>query len=270
MTPNDFANLLASNKHGHYQATLRNPRAIASYVLQIAVPDDRELAVIDELFLKFLGVPDVTVSGVRRFSEDVADIEQSRDYADALSNYVFGILAKDQTGGTTIPLKQFTDKLQDSLEVLKDFERPIPKSLTATIRLNLNDFGTQFTSGNRLLDDGLRFFHQLRLSLPFSVAGKAKEKRKSWPCPIDSTSETILRSCESLIKNHLLNQERLSLLLTRGATTEQDRAKIRVMLAVEGLVNRKQEHAKKWLKALSNDEVFGSWANESLKELEER
>ena len=271
MQPRDFANLVASHPYGYYKATLRNDRVTANYVLRVAIPEERELIIIEDLFLKFLRIDDVTVSDVRRFLEEAAALEWSRDYADALANYIFGILAKDQAGGTTIPLDQFSDKLQDSLEVLRDFERPIARSLTACIRLNLNDFGGPlFTSGNKVLDDGLWFFRERTLYPSLSAAcGLETKKGRKWPCPIDSTSEVILGSCDSLSTGHFLDQERLNLLVNRGATTEQDRAKIRVMLAVECLSSGDREQAGKHLRLLTNDEVFGLWTNRRLKELGE-
>jgi len=272
LSPRDFANRLASQPAGYYKATLRNDRAQASYVVRVAIPTERELLIIEDLFSKFLGFHDVTVSGIRRFSEEAAALDLSRDYADALANYILGILAKDQAGGTAIPLERFSDKLRDSLEVLKDFERPLARFLTACIRLNLNDFGgPSFTSGNTVLDDGFRFFQErTRSALLPAVRGTGIKKGRTRPCPIDSSSEVILSSCANLSACRIIDHERLNSLIVRGATTELDRAKVRVILVVGYLAMGDLEEAGRCLRLLTNDEIFGHWANRMMKELGQR
>src|SRR5947207_124912 len=75
-----------------------------------------------------------------QFDESCRPYPSAREYASALADYVFGVLAKDQCGGTTIPFAQYPERYQAALSIVSEFRRPLARALCACIEFNLNDF----------------------------------------------------------------------------------------------------------------------------------
>ena len=81
-----------------------------------------------------------------------------------LADYVYGVLAKDGAGQTTLPFSAFLDKLKRSLGILGPFDRPLAAAVASCIRFNLNDFrSTWRPCGVRTLDRAFWIFRQRSL-----------------------------------------------------------------------------------------------------------
>ena len=135
--------------------------AFRRYGIRILVPEESELRRLESEFMVRLARDDVTVSDVRRFDEAISVGAGAHEYASALADYVYGMLAKDGAGQTTLPFAAFPDKLKRSLGILGAFERPLATAVANCIRLNLNDFRSAWTPcGVRALDHAFRVFRQ--------------------------------------------------------------------------------------------------------------
>jgi hypothetical protein len=267
MSPRLFAAELASRVQGVVHATLRNPQAEAEYGIRFLIPSAEEIRTVEELFLAHLAIDDVDMTAVRRFSDATASQERASQYAGALVDYIVGILAKDQDGGTELGPAEANDRFHRALDVLKDFRRPIARFISAFVRFNLNDFLHFQGSGNPDLDAGFRYFAQLAWLHPAGeVRASSRPTSGVWKCPIDTLTSLLLRSC-TCDPPSKSDQAQLTKLNDHGGVSEPDRAKTRVILANEALRAAEPARARHYLQRLSNDEVFGVWAVNRLREI---
>ena len=160
-----FAVDLSSERRAFYQVTLENARVTdgartaAKYRVRVAIANETTLNAIDAEFLRHIATDDLSTSGVRRFADLCSDFPDGGDYYDALADYAFGVLAKDQAGGTTLKFERFRDKFSHALVVLSDYSRPVAQAVCASVRFNLNDFAHLHPlSGVQLLDSAIDFF----------------------------------------------------------------------------------------------------------------
>lgn len=268
----------SSHEQAHYAVTLRNvdpegTRPVeASYVVRIKIADEKQVASVDKSFIQMLAVDDVRMSDIRRFSETCAVYRDADEYASALAVYVTGVLIKDQTKSTgmTRPFAEYADKMQQAFDVLREYARPVPATICAAIRLNLNDFRSPpIPCGVEPLDRINEFFWLLGSGtndLCPEHFVRAADAGKRPLCPIDRTTHELLHTYQQVAAR--LPRAPSFEDLARGPATrslaDYDRMKFNALIAAASLRAGKRETALPLLEDLVNDPVFGKWAEHRL------
>ena len=207
---------------------------------------------------------DVTVSDVRRFDEAISVGPAAREYASALADYVYGMLAKDGGGHTTLPFAAFPDKLKRSVGILGAFERPLATAVGNCIRFNLNDFRSAWRPcGVQALDHAFWIFRQLAFgATPDGEVPSLRKNGIEHPlCPVDSMTQSILSLIDAPAPLTALRD-----MTSRQDLSGADRVKVYVLLATQ-VVNTKSEDVAACRAVLEYDPVFGDWANKFLRDL---
>ena len=190
ISPEVLRRVLARTRDGVLELHLRNRGAARRYDIRILVPEEGELRHLEDEFIGRLARMDVTVSDVRRFDEALSVGAGAREYASALTDYVYGMLAKDGAGHTTLPFAAFLDKLKRSLGVVRAFDRPLAAAVASCIRFNLNDFRSAWRPcGVSTLDRAFWIFRQRALGIPAS--------RQSTVVSPEGSSHSVLSSGRS-------------------------------------------------------------------------
>ena len=260
-----FRQVLAQTGDGVLELHVRNRDALQQYDIHIQVPEEAELQCIDDEFRAHLARADVTVSDVRRFDDALSVGAGARAYASALADYVYGVLAKDRAGQTTLPYAAFLDKLKRALAILGDFDRPLAAAVASCIRFNLNDFRSAWRpSGVQMLDRAFRFYRERTLGkTPDLVRRSTFQSEPEIPlCPVDTVTQTILNLLDA-------SDFALSALLkvtSRHDLSAEDRVKVCVLLA-ERLPDLESRDTAACREALEFDPIFGQWANRTLRGL---
>ena len=258
VSPDDVREVLGRTRDGLLELHLRNRVATRRIDIRVLVPREEEMCHIEEEFVKHLAQAKVTVSDVRAFDEALRAGEAALDYASGLADYVYGVLAKDRAGQTTLPHTVFSDKLKQSLGVVRDFirDRPLAAVVAGCIRFNLNDFRSEWTPcGAPMLDRAFLTFRQRAVrtesQINLSLGGTGTLRPF---CPVDHVTSAILDAAGerdlalSTLRDMMMRQRTLS---------DEDRVKIQVLLAGCG-ANMEQEDILEIL----DDPVFGVWAKE--------
>ena len=247
---------------------LRTRSAFRRYDIRILVPEEEELGRLEKEFMTRLARDDVTVSDVRRFDEAISVGPGAREYASALADYVFGMLAKDGAGQTTLPFAAFPDKLKRSLGILGAFQRPLALAVASCIRFNLNDFRSAWSPcGVRALDHAFWIFRQRAFGgTSDSTALSPRENGIERPlCPVDAVTQSILSLVDAPAPLTALRDMTL-----RHDLSDADRVKVYVLLAAQ-VVDVKPEDVADVAAcraALEYDPVFGQWANRVLRDFD--
>ena len=266
-----FRQILDETRVAMLELHLHTRGAFQEYNIRILVPDEEELRRLENEFVTRLARDDVTVSDVRRFDEATSVGPGAREYASALADYVFRMLAKDGAGQTTLPFAAFPDKLKQSLGILGAFQRPLATAVASCIRFNLNDFrGKWSPSGVRALDHAFGIFRQRAFGgTPDSTALSPPENGIEHPlCPVDAVTQSILGLVDPPAQLEALRDMTL-----RHDLSDADRVKVYVLLAAQvvDVVDTKPEDVADVAAcraALEYDPVFGQWANRVLRDLD--
>jgi len=268
---------LSDREDAHYLITLENTDSLnkrpieAKYTFNIKIPDQTEIEAVNENFIHTLAIGNVKLSDVGRFSDICSKYRSADEYASALADYVMGVMIKDQnpSSGITLPLKDYPKKMQKALATLCDFNDLIPRAICASIKLNLNDFKSPLLCGVRLLDDINKFFSTVAVAReePILYYNEPSEEFKKLPiCPIDRDSFDILtwfqKTCRGEIARDILTE--LSGVVTARKLSNEDRAKVAVLTVFVANSLKDNDIREQILKSLSNDPMFGKWAELQL------
>ena len=240
---------------------LRTRGATQQYDIRIHLPEADELRRIEFEFTAHLARDEVTVSDVRDFAEAISVGAAAREYASGLADYVYGILAKDRAGQTTLPFSAFLDKLKRSLGVLESFERPLAEAVVSCIRFNLNDFRSAWRPcGMSTLDRAFWNFRQRCLGtvLDHTQSSPPPPESDSHSCPVDTVTGSILEIIDASDPVPALRG-----MASRCDLSDEDRVKVYVLLA-DRVADLRPEDALACRELLGNDHMFGRWATHIL------
>lgn len=212
-----------------------------SYRLNFCIPSETSLEQVDALFATSFRMAEIQHAAIGAFTESLPDDTASREYGDALGNYVLGLLLKEYNRNTTacIGTDEFKARMQESFEILKVFERHLPRAICRLIRFNLND-----------------------LDAPNPV------EWTTYPvdCPVDSQTRFMLAAAGRLAANETLNTDELELHLGTGRhITEYDRLKLHAISAAAFLRLNQMNNARPHLNAVRSHLVWETWARNHLK-----
>lgn len=269
---------IAGSDNGHYSITLSNSdpsneRTVeASYIVRIKIADQAELDIVDEHFIRALAIDDLRMSNVRRFSDACAKYPGADEYASALAVYVTGVLIKDQNDNTgiSLPLSSYKEKMQQALETLHDFDRPIPRAICAAIKFNLNDFrNPPLPSGAEILDAANELFAAVArggTGQLISTTEILNGDIELAACPIDQDSYDLLgvfREIRAGVAGRSLIAELSGSAISR-TLSDYDLSKLRVLTALAAIQTDNAVAGEPILEDLVNDPVFGNWAEAQL------
>ena len=257
-----FQKVLARTPDGILELLLRARGTSRRYEIRILIPDEEELRLVEGEFTAHLARNDVTVSDVRRFDEALSVGAGAREYASALADYVYGVLAKEGAGQTTLPFAGFPEKLKRSLAIVRGFERPLAAALASCIRFNLNDFRSAWKPcGVQMLDRAFWVFRQRALLRTFDSAPPSpRQTGLEVPlCPVDTVTQTILDVVYTPTPVSALRE-----MASRHDLSDEDRVKACVLLADE-VAGLKPEDAAACRAALTFDPIFAKWADRALR-----
>jgi len=250
-----ISRLLADNREGVIDVRLANRAVESVYRILLRVPDPAQIEEITSTFSAQLARNDVSVRDVRRFADALHVSEASLDYASGLADYVYGVLAKDGSGGVSLPFSAFREKFLRARAVLGEFDDPLANAVCSAIKFNLNDFGGPHVStGVDSLDLAIRYFAARVVGSQRPVATKRVRQPKATPhalCPIDGSTEWLLRLASG--------RDAIDATSIPFGLSDEDQTKAFVLIADK----MKQDHvsdAAQYLRQLQHDPVFGGWA----------
>ena len=278
-TPDSLRGLLPPETDSVLEITLINEFDLSanpiteSYRLVLRIPDKRALDAVDRAFVEVLAFEEPHMSDVDRFLSRSSAQGVAREYADALASYVRGVLIKNGTGGTTLPLREAEIRYGEALDTLDEFHRPLPQVVCGLVRLASNDFSrAQRKTGFRRLD---RCHAVLASAVGFTplelfdgVAGLDRSVGRIVPlCPIDNALDRILDLAEQF-KNRRISLEDYRAAVEHPRLTPRDRTKLYALHALAALQSNAAAEARELLRQLRNEYPFGAWASRELDTLD--
>ncbi|HKP02118.1 MAG TPA: C2H2-type zinc finger protein [Chthoniobacterales bacterium] len=255
-----------------HERAFDNAATKEEYRLRFRIPDEDDLAKVDQLFTETLLVDDLRHADLATFHARLRFPPAANEYGAALGNYVLGILIKEgyAPSNAGVAFERFAESMKEALAVLSAFQRPVAAAVSGCIRFNLNDFSADATYGSAEIDGGLMFFHQIIANETTSLTAQSKaEAAVCRPiCPVDEGTHLLLTSCERLRTREQLTLpelQQLTQLLSREKTiSEQDLGKLHVICAEGYIRASRRDLAVPHLHAVQFSWPFAEWAQRHL------
>lgn len=250
---------------------------VEKYDLSFRIYSQQQLACVDQKFIKSLARPDPRISDVDEFLRS-AEVDNAGEYSAALGDYVLGVLNKDHdpASGIRVGQRDYRRKLNSSLRVLKGFDRPLAKLVSAIIRFSSNDFSSCHPTGLASLDLANRQLieatkHSDSTSkFPDQIDENKGEKTIS-VVPLDNGTDAVMRWSQRLSQMPRWTaevEESLQAQVELPSADPLDRAKLSVLWATASCGLGKFDAAIAPLQRLVNNDCFGEWAEARLAEIE--
>ena len=267
---NDLREYLANKTRGLCSVVLKTDGVESSYQLDFDVPDKLELMEVEQVFFDIVGGGVLDLDRINLFIDMTLKFSTASRFVDGLSNYLYGILAKDQRGGTQLEISEFITKFNQALDTLRLFERPLTQSIVGVVNFNQNVFDSALHLGAapkaRL---AMLKFNSLVTGIVTSTAGLKMDTPTSYKkIPLDSVTEKIFEWALMPFDELLKNSKELENSLKSQNWMASDKFKVQMLLAEMLIAMGNVSAAIRIAGSSQNDAIFGPWAQRIIGEKE--
>lgn len=261
-----FISELSEQTQGIIDVSLGNHGVETLYELEFDIADDVELKEVDQNFFTLLGSNILDISRIDSFIDATGSFKTAARYVDGLSNYLYAVLAKDQRGGTHLEQREYKERLNVALDILRLFETPLSIVITAIINFNQNVFN--YSESLLLapkLDQVMKRFTHIMQGKVFEISSIPSHS-DPFRIPLDVHTDKLFEWA-MLDWGQLYEKRReIEMAIKSPNWVPDDRFKARILLTESCVSNGDFEHAKNQVRGgVVNDAKFGDWA-QSIKE----
>lgn len=260
-TPERLIEVLVTDRRTIRSVVLENEGVSSAFELQFDIPEPDHLYEVERLFFALFAKATADVKRVDAFIDTTKDFHTALRYVDGISQYLYGILAKDQGGGTHLPQTDYKIKFNQALDVLQAFDTALSDVLVGIINFDQNAFdeGKWLDHAPKLKVAMLRFSQLLR---GHSVIAKSSPipVPNADHIPLDTYTDQIIRWSSATAEELSTDVRTLEHIIHSSNWTPNDRFKVRVLLAEMYLTIGDEASARTCARHVANDAIFGSWA----------
>jgi hypothetical protein len=262
----ELVDKLAGRKYGLCNVILENDGVKSTYQLDFDVPDSADMERVEQVFFEVFGSGILDLTHIDLFIDMTEKLKTTTRYVDGLSHYLYGILAKDQRGGTFLKQSEYNAKFNQSIDVLKHFDRSLALAIIGVVNFNQNVFGSidKLTPAPKACSAMLKFFNYVTGGISLNeklIINKTDNIRK---IPLDYSTEKIYEWSSMAIEELKKNRKELEQALKSQDWMPNDKFKVKMLLAELFMEIEDLPAAIRLAGSFSNDSVFGPWAQRIL------
>lgn len=258
--PELLPRLLAKCQEGLHTIMLEKRGIETTYELDFEIADAVELAKVERLFLSIVGSETLSLDRINLFAEMTSKYATARRYMDGLCHYLYGVLAKDQRGGTHLPQTEYKTKFNLALDGLRLFGRPLSDLVVGIVNFSQN----AFNDGNRLaasprLQDAMRMFWGFLNDIPHRAPVRWLGEGVG-NVPVDHATDQIVNWAVETTDEVLRQRRQMEAVTSASEWVPDDRFKVAMLLAERLASDGQVVAAQRFARSVTNDAVFGEWA----------
>lgn len=257
----DLAAVLARERQGYHVITLQGQGKPVEYRLDFDIADPRELDQIDTLFQGLVQdsvLNRALIDGFMRLAQRHATCGS---YVEGICHYLWGVLAKDQSGDTGLERREYESRFNLAIAALHGHARPMPEVINAVIHFNFNAFGHM--AGARYAP-GLSLAAQRIAGVKADQVDDVASARADTGIPLDAATHRLLDYAARLDTLSADDIREMDAVRRESSWVPADKAKLSVLLAETYLKQGDAARAKELARRLHNDPNFGSWAESMI------
>lgn len=269
LSVDELKTALSATRWGVREIVLRSKDGLAETRcgVSIEVPEKEDLEAVSRRFLNITNQGALDVSSIQAFIFNTRQFKTAGNYVDGLSSYLYGVLAKDSRGRTTLAPQDGRVRYNRALQSLRDFETSIAIAVRGILRFALNDFydAADLTFVPEL-QCAVHRFHSLISTSPISYPActQVKHASQNLRVPLDMTLDKLVEWCGMSDEDVVENEPTMNLVFNTDSWSIEDRFKVRLLLASslfrQGDLRRAAGHARR----IRDDVVFGDWADKVI------
>ena len=262
----DLTKTLANKKHGLISIVLESNGVQSTYQLDFDVPDEKELFDVEQLFFETVGGHILDMGRIDLFIDMTARFKSTKRYVDGLSQYLYGILAKDQRGGTMLERSDYTTKINQALDILRHFDRPLALAVVGVVNFNQNVFDStnKLFAAPKARSAMLKFNNYVTGNVSNNDTWTRDTSASVRKIPLDYATEKIYEWSSMLINELIKIRKELEHSLKSHDWVANDKFKVQMLLAELLVATDDFPAAIRIAGSFSNDTVFGPWAQRIL------
>jgi hypothetical protein len=255
---------LSAFQSGRRKITLINKEVTTDYFIDFDIPELSDIKSIDKAFLLVDPSVDVfDIGDIDIFIDNTSKLKTGRGYIDALSHYLYGILAKDQRGRTNLQHDEYVERYNKAVAGLGDISTSIACAVREIARFNANmfenlddvnrdsvisramDWLTSISAENSISSD-----HQSSKAV---VAPEAVVR-----FPVDQDTERLIWLSQQFADQLIPCEDEIEQLVESAEVAPPDRAKYRAVLVKINLIRGDEERARMHAHRLRNNPAFSA------------
>jgi hypothetical protein len=245
----------------HVEITLKNDDVESRFHLSVEIASDEDLAGVEAEFKKLIRAGHLDIRAIEGFIQQGSAFPSALRYVDGVCEYLYGVLAKEGSGGTTLPHAQYRERFNRSNDVLSTYPRPLSSTIRALIALNFNQFreAAQLSPPSRVKKVAERYAQWIE-----RAAEVADPKVSGVKDHIDSFLTD--RDTEDVLVRSMLPMSKLLLEIpnieasVKREMPELDRAKVQILAAEVLMAAGERGRAALYARELRSTHAFGAWA----------
>lgn len=246
-------------------------RAVSTdYEIHVEIPNEIDLRGVEQRFFELAAGGELHVKAIQRFIGLATDHKTAANYLDALAHYLYGVLARDQRGGTSLTQSDGRQRFNMALQTLASFDTLLAKAVIEIVNFSQN----AFNDGSLLnclprLQVAMRKFFRLRKSGTETKLVSWTETASSTRIPLDVTTDQLVEWAHWSADEVVAKQKELESVIRDDKWAPEDRFKVQVLLASAFADRGDVELASHYARRIRNDEFLGNWADGLLKKSKE-
>lgn len=252
--------LLAQERTGLHTIVLDRLGIKTRYEIVFEIADTKELAEVERLFLAIVGSETLSVDRINVFVEMTSQYKTALLYVDGLCHYLYGVLAKDQRGGTHLPQAEYKTKFNLALDGLRHFDRPLAEVVVGVVNFSQNAF-----DDGKTLDASPRLQRAMRMYSSFAN-GKCPMATTNWSgsgmgnVPVDHATDQVIQWALDGNDEFLRHHRQMEAVIDTAEWVPNDRFKVSMLLAERLSALGQVAAAKRFARSVTNDALFSDWA----------
>lgn len=266
MASDELFQTLAECRQGFHVLELSNQDAIERFELRFSIPELTELQRLEDIFSTLFLDNELSVDDVRRFAEACKPLKTANEYLEGVCQYLYGVLAKDQRGGTQLSHAQYKERFNRALEALRHVDRPLARTMRGIINFSFNGFVQPASQADApaLADAAGRFAGWAGKPGRGCVVARQEAQAR---LPIDHATDRILSWMALSGKRQERELDELQQISAGSLWTAEDRTKALVLWLEWGRTCRSTDELRQMARRLLNDAIFAGYAEQALERM---
>jgi hypothetical protein len=265
----DIGKKLAAITDDTVHIRLYNAGVSAEFTLKIEIAEEADIDGVDRSFFNVARIGRLDRRAIEEFISSSRHYPSAIRYADGICDYFYGVLAKEKSQESSLAYDAYREKFTQAADALKDFNRPLARTISALIAYHFNNFSeaAALAQSSRVGAASQRFSCWLE-----GDASRAKELGSQF---FDDSLERLLTDLDterllywSVATNEVLLprlQDMESMI--RQDIAEFDRSKLHILLSEFHDQTGNGQNAKHHARELRSSVTFGPWAERILDRL---
>lgn len=242
--------------------TLRNAEVSVEFVLDFCIAEETHLLGVETEFENLVRHGHLDTRTLDEFILRCQSFSTATRYYDGVCSYLYGVLAKEGSGTSSLPHASYTKKFNSAAHELRIYDRPLARHVCALIEFHYNHFSDvrQLAPQSRVGSASTRF-----ATRNSNIRATPWQRSVSEPAVCleqmltDQTTEQVIRWAICDAASLVPEIDEMQSWLSR-ARQEYDRVKLSFLLAEANAAAGQVDQASRLARSLRNIREFAPWA----------